>query len=155
VAHFGALRGRNDFDRFNAVYMTHPHRYEEAYYVGLGLLMHGFGNVPRQWKSKNAWPEFDAIEAHAVDSDLYQDAMRICIRRDPNRRAFIFVPSAKAKYVVRLMRLFRDARVILSDGSVLAEPTAVRPETEFAESTDEGETGESAAQEFLADAVSE
>ncbi|RUO93604.1 hypothetical protein D7Y11_08655 [Corallococcus sp. AB018] len=115
LAHFGALRGRNDFDDFDAVYFTNPYRYAEAYYVGLGLLLHGGQNFPRQWESKNAWEDFAAIRARSVVSDLYQDAMRIGIRRDPARSAFIFVPSQEAAYVVRLMRLFCGATFIMPD----------------------------------------
>lgn len=117
VGHFGALRGRNDFDDFDAIYFTQPHRYDEAYYVSLGLLLTGFEGFPRQWESKNIWDKFPTVTARAMACDLYQDAMRIGIRRDPSRRAFIFVPSDRPELVVRLMRCLPGTTLRRADGT--------------------------------------
>lgn len=112
VAHFGGLRGKNQYRDYDAVYFTHIHRYEESYYVGLQLLLKGFDGVPRQWTSKNAWEEDDALRARAMVSDLYQDALRIGLRQDPESPAWLFVPSSDPLLVIRLMRLFRGAKFI-------------------------------------------
>ena len=88
------------------------------------MLVHGFRDkdVPRQWTSKNAWEDFEAIRARSVVSETYQDAMRIGLRSDPEKTAFIFFPSDDPAYVVRLMRLFPGATLITQGQGVLSSP---------------------------------
>lgn len=139
VEHFGGLRGRNDFRDFDAVYSTHVHRYQGDYYYGLELLLRDFGEpFGRQWVSTDTWFKKHSVALlHRSEvADLYQDALRIGIRGDPSRRAVIFVPTAEAGLVVRLMRLFRGARLVLPDGEEVEsplprpEPTPVKADSE-------------------------
>jgi hypothetical protein len=130
VEHFGGLRGRNDFRDFDAVYLTHLHLYDDAFFFGLELLLRDFGEpFDRQWVPKATWYRRKslALQHRAQVADIYQDALRIGIRSDPTRRAFIFLPTSDAGLVVRVMRLFRGARLVLSDGEVLESPLARPP----------------------------
>lgn len=130
VEHFGGLRGRNDFRDFDAVYLTHLHLYDDAFFFGLELLLRGFGEpFDRQWVPKPTWYRKKSLplQHRAQVADIYQDTLRIGIRSDPDRRAFIFLPTSDAGLVVRVMRLFRGARLVLSDGEVL-ESTLARSE---------------------------
>lgn len=127
VEHFGGLRGRNDFRDFDAVYLTHVHLYDDAYFYGLEMLLRKFDDsFGRQWESKMSWykRKSQALQHRAQAADIYQDALRIGIRSDPTRRAFIFVPTSGAGLVVRVMRLFRGARLVLADGEVVESPIA-------------------------------
>lgn len=130
VEHFGGLRGRNDFRDFDAVYLTHLHLYDDAFFFGLELLLREFGEpFDRQWVPKATWyrKKSPALQHRAQVADIYQDTLRIGIRSDPTRRAFIFLPTSDAGLVVRVMRLFRGARLVLSDGEVLESPLARPP----------------------------
>ncbi len=124
VAHFGALRGRNDFEDFDAVYFTHLHRYNEAYYFGLCQLLEDRA-WPKQWTSKNAteWLPNPVIVDRAMVCDLYQDAMRIGIRRDPNRQAHIFIPSSTAGIVTRLAKFFVGSKIVRANGTPIVVPS--------------------------------
>jgi hypothetical protein len=123
VAHFGALRGRNDFRRYGAVCLTHPHRYDEEFFLGLGLLLSGFqgDRVFKEWTNKNSWSRYDGLVGRAVAAEAYQDILRIRLRDKPDARAIVFFPSQRAQEVVRLMRLFPGARFETSDGAVVRE----------------------------------
>jgi hypothetical protein len=130
VDYFGNLRGKNTYRDYDAVVFTHIHRYQPLYYVGLALLLSGFGDeFDRQWHHKNlrektAWNP-DLVRYRAMACDLYQDILRIGIRSDPARRALVFIPTPESPFVVRLMRLLRGARLELADGTVLLDsPTA-------------------------------
>jgi len=125
IAHFGNLRGRNDFKDFTAVYFTNPYRYQPNYYTCLGLLVDGFRlgkdshrkpgdttaetRISSDWIPRNGWKRWDSIEARSVVSDLYQDALRIRIRTDPKAPAHIFVPTYDCALVTRLMQLLPGA----------------------------------------------
>lgn len=125
VEHFGGLRGRNDFRDFDAVYLTHAHLYDDAYFNGLELLLRGFGEpFDRQWVPKSKWHRLRSkqLQHRAQTADIYQDALRIGIRSDPERRAFIFVPTPEAGFVVRLLRMFRGAKLVLPDGQEVLSP---------------------------------
>jgi hypothetical protein len=129
VEHFGGLRGRNDFRDFDAVYLTYLHLYDDAFFFGLELLLRDFGEpFDRQWVPKATWyrKKSLALQHRAQVADIYQDALRIGIRSDPTRRAFIFLPTSDAGLVVRVMRLFRGARLVLADGEVVDSPLARR-----------------------------
>jgi hypothetical protein len=136
VQHFGNLRGKNEFRDFDAVYFSHLHRYKEPFYVGLTYLLEPFEKFPGKWEPKKhkAW-ERPALIARAMVSDLYQDAMRIGLRSDPKRRAFIFVPTEESEFIVRLMRLFPGAQFVghgatpalIEDAPSLPPATAVAP----------------------------
>lgn len=134
VEHFGGLRSRNDFRDFDAVYLTHAHLYDDAYFNGLELLLRDFGKpFDRQWVPKAKWYRIRSkqLQHRAQAADIYQDVMRIGIRSDPMRRAFIFLPTPEAGYVIRLLRMFRGARLILPDGqqvsSLLPAPSPPPP----------------------------
>ena len=118
VDHFGGLRGRNDYRDFDAVYFTNTHRYAGEWYEGLELLLRDFDGARRQWVHSNTWRTLfsDALRHRAQVADFYQDALRIGIRSDPDRRAHIFVPTAEPGIVVRLLRLFRGAKLVLPNG---------------------------------------
>ena len=125
IEHFGGLRGRNDYRDFDAVYFTHVHRLPGDYYYGLELLLRDFGEpFDRQWVSTDTWyRKHSAALLHRAEvADIYQDALRIGIRSDPSRRAVIFVPTSEAGLVVRLLRLFRGARLVLPDGEEVRLP---------------------------------
>lgn len=125
VEHFGGLRGRNDFRDFDAVYLTHLHLYDDAYFFGLELLLREFDETfDRQWVSKTTWyrRKSQALQHRAQAADVYQDTLRVGIRSDPARRAFIFLPTSDAGLVVRVLRMFRGARLVLSDGEVVESP---------------------------------
>lgn len=131
VDHFGGLRGRNDYRDFDAVYLTHAHLYDDGYYTGLELLLRDFGKpFDRQWVPKAKWHRLRSkqLQHRAQTADIYQDALRIGIRSDPERRAFIFVPTPEAGFVVRLLRMFRGARLMLPNGGVVLSP-ALPPRT--------------------------
>jgi hypothetical protein len=134
VAHFGNLRGRNDFGKFSAVYFTNLYRYEPDYYSCLGLLADGFdlgragknvgktvkeSGISSDWIPRNSWKRWDSIEARAIVSDIYQDALRIRIRTDPNAPALIFLPTYDSAVVTRLMRLMPGAGFQVANGPVL------------------------------------
>jgi hypothetical protein len=123
VEHFGGLRGRNDFRDFDSVYLTHAHLYDDAYYYGLELLLRDFGPpFDRQWVRKDNWyrtKRSKQLQYRAQVADIYQDVMRIGIRSDPTRRAFIFLPTPEAGHVVRLLRLFKGAKLILPNGEAV------------------------------------
>lgn len=137
VVHFGSLRGRNDFDDYDAVYLTHLHRYHPSWYLGLAFLLRDFDGVPGQWawevdlrqgnkekglKPNANWRLAEAIRIRAMTADIYQDVMRIGIRRNPTRPAIIFLPTADAQFVVRLMRLLQDVDLVLPGGARLDSP---------------------------------
>jgi hypothetical protein len=124
VEHFGGLRGRNDFRDYDAVFLTHVHRYDAAYYYGLELLLRDFGGFDRQWVPISKWnlEHSVALTHRAMASDIYQDVLRIGIRSDPSRRSFIFLPTEEAGLVVRVLRMFRGARLILQDGEQVLSP---------------------------------
>jgi hypothetical protein len=131
VEHFGGLRGRNDFRDFDAVYMTHTHRYDAAYYYGLELLLRQFGEpFDRQWVPKSEWhrKHSTALRHRAQAADIYQDALRIGIRSDPTRRAVIFLPTSEAGLVVRVLRLLRGAKLVLPGGEVVSSPLPPQPD---------------------------
>jgi hypothetical protein len=133
VAHFGNLRGRNDFKDCTAVYFTHPHRYDPSYYTCLGLLVDGFqsgrgkaekttapdAEISSDWSPQNAWKRWDTIVARAMVSDIYQDALRIRIRTDRTAPAHIFLPTYDSAIVIRLMRLLPGAGFEVLDGPQL------------------------------------
>jgi hypothetical protein len=125
VEHFGGLRGRNDFRDFDAVYLTHLHLYDDAFFFGLEFLLRQFGEpFDRQWVPKATWyrTKSPAFQHRAQVADIYQDTLRIGIRSDPTRRAFIFLPTSDAGLVVRVMRLFRGARLVLPNGEEVVSP---------------------------------
>ena len=125
VQHFGGLRGRNDFRDFDAVYLTHAHRYDGPYYYGLELLLRDFGKpFAGQWARTDEWMRHASkgVLYRAMASDIYQDVLRIGIRTDPTRRAFIFLPTEEAGLVVRVLRMFRGARLVLQDGEQVLSP---------------------------------
>ena len=128
IEHFGGLRGRNDYRDFDAVYFTHVYRLPGDYYYGLELLLRDFGEpFDRQWVATDTWFKKHSVALlhRAEVADIYQDALRIGIRSDPARRAFIFVPTSEAGLVVRLLRLFRGARLVLPDGEEVHSPLGV------------------------------
>jgi len=130
VAHFGGLRGKNDFRDFDAVYFIHEHRFQEDAYVGLDLLLRNFNGYPRTWVSKNdaRWRKnSDLIRLRSMVCDIYQDALRIGLRGNRDRRCFIFAPSNEDGLVARLMRLFRGARFVLPTEALPAELPAAAP----------------------------
>ena len=141
VVHFGSLRGKNDYDDYDAVYFTHLHRYGESDYIGLALLLSGFQHMPKQWefstifkqgmkkngklvkKQNPLWRMAECLRYRWMTCDIYQDAMRIGIRRDPMRQAFIFLPTTEIEFVARIMRLFRGAKLITPTGEKLVGPS--------------------------------
>ena len=98
-------------------------------YAGLWLLLGGFGHAPKQWTALQD-PEkgitktngnlrdevAERIRILAMVCDLYQDIMRIRLRVNPDDRAQIFLPSAQPPFVVRLLRLFKGAKIVTKSG---------------------------------------
>lgn len=90
--------------------------------MGLMMLLDGKDQFPGEWTSKNrkgprkeprerTWEVDPVLVRRAMVADLYQDTMRICIRRDPRARAHIFVPTSEPAIVVRLLRFLRGVTV--------------------------------------------
>lgn len=124
TAHHNALRGRNDFRDCDAVYFTHPLRRPEIQYTALHAALCRYKGLPGQWARAEKWPSTDLIRYRSMACDLYQDAMRIILRSDPNARAHIFVPASEAPFVFRLARMLAGARFVLPDGTAV-EPRPV------------------------------
>jgi hypothetical protein len=130
VAHFGALRGRNDLIGYDAVCFTHVYRRPVASYAGLAMLLGGLDDVPRQWTAEDElrrgrketdkhraaknplWQRADVLQWRWVACDVYQDAMRIALRSDPAKPTAIFIPTTNPHLVCRLIRFFPGATVI-------------------------------------------
>ena len=119
VDHFGNLRGKNDYADFDAVYFTHCYRYSGDAYIGLGLLLNKF-NGPRQWTSVNSvhWRYDDIVNAWMA-ADLYQDALRIGIRRDPARRALICIATSSPGLLLPLVERLPGAEVVFPSGALI------------------------------------
>jgi hypothetical protein len=131
VDHFGNLRGKNQYIECDAVYFTHAFRRPDEFYLGLELLLAGFEGYPRQWTSKNADPwqvrnrAPEVLHASMV-CDLYQDLMRINIRRDTNAKATVFLPTSDPRLLTRIMRLMRGIALVFPDGTRLDVPERLR-----------------------------
>jgi hypothetical protein len=54
--------------------------------------------------------------------DLYQDLMRINIRRDPTAKATVFLPTGDPRIVTRVLRLMRGVALVQPDGTVVQPP---------------------------------
>lgn len=114
VAHFRALRGRNDLADLDSVYFLNPFRLPPRCYVGLDLLLSDFVNAPRQWQQTNKRDKNEVLLARCLAADIYQDAMRIKLRKEPASRCMVFLPIKKLPAVVtRVARLFQDATFIV------------------------------------------
>lgn len=123
VDHFGNLRGRNDYEDYDAVYFEFAHRYPGIYYDGLQCLLGDLDDFPGQWTRQGkgddeSW-DTSHVRYRAMVADMYQDALRIGLRRDPSRAALVFVPTVDDNFVVRLMRAFRGAKLVANDGTTI------------------------------------
>ncbi len=130
VAHFGALRGRNDLVSFDAVYFTHVFLRPNHVYVGLAMLLGSFDGLPRDWTPEDElrrgrredekdraikhplWQLADLLRWRWAACDFYQDAMRIALRSNPAKPTAIFIPSTDPNLVCRLLRFFPGASVL-------------------------------------------
>lgn len=127
--HYGNLRGKNCYIECDAVFFTHVFRRPDEYYLGLELHLAKFEGYPKQWRSKNASPwkvseRKPEILSSSMVCDLYQDLMRINIRRDPTAPAKVFLPTCEPRLLIRLLRLMRGVKIVLPDGRI-AMPTDV------------------------------
>jgi hypothetical protein len=141
VVHYGALRGRNDLRDFDAVYFTHLYRRPSRLYVGLAAVTTGFEGLPREWEAEDVlrrgrrdddrprhshWELAEVLRWRWMACDIYQDAMRIALRGDPNKPTAVFIPSTDPRLVCRLLRFFPGAAV-LAPGLASAPTSTPRP----------------------------
>lgn len=152
VVHYGALRGRNDLRDFDAVYFTHLYRRPSRLYVGLVAVTTGFDGLPREWESEDVlrrgrredkkpkhpdWEIADVLRWRWMACDIYQDAMRIALRSNPDKPTAIFVPSTSPYLIGRLIKFLPGARVLMPGERVVS---AESPPTPVADPTPEPST---------------
>lgn len=141
VVHFGALRGRNDLANYDAVYFTHLYRRPELLYVGLASLLLGFDDLPKEWRAEEElrkgrgrhqhWELAELLRRRWMTCDLYQDAMRIAVRQEPDKPTAIFIPTTDPYFVTRILRFFPAASVVDS-GKVISRPGKMKPKASAA-----------------------